>query len=150
MFLIPCMCSLCPLYLTLIFTKPKKGSWPHHRFQEYKCRCFRVGMSERSERIFFGLNPVVPIFLVPIFVNTHFSKVGTNENEIPPLLYLFVVCCLLIASILVRTSGKAHSTFGGIEMPCETVRTFFFFFFFSKKKERVHVLTLSHTFNSVN
>ena len=28
-----------------------------------------------------GLNPVVHIFLVPIFVNTHFSKVGTNENK---------------------------------------------------------------------
>ena len=38
-----------------------------------------------------------------------------RKNEIPPLLYLFVVCCLLIASILVRTSGKAHSTFGGLK-----------------------------------
>ena len=40
--------------------------------------CFNVHL---FQFFFFGLNPVVPIFLVPIFVNTHFSKVGTNENK---------------------------------------------------------------------
>ena len=36
---------------------------------------------EHHRYFYVGLNPVVPIFLVPIFVNTHFSKVGINENK---------------------------------------------------------------------